>query len=185
MAGVLPPSWGKGTQTAHLQKEIRAEVAGIINRVQLIINPTSPNVMLIPDLLVLEEDLDRTCKNISLCTQEGHTWGHRTYGCTKMEMSAWRGLVRTTLDELRTHDSGMHNANFAAKDNNSKLCGVDWPEEINSLTWQNYFMLWMQERESFTSDWQRCAHQTILPHITLSCCLWQQNLHYAFHCHEF
>ena len=87
MAGVLPPSWGKGTQMAHLQKEIRAEVAGIINRVQLIINPTSPNVMLIPDLLVLEEDLDRTCKHISLCTSEGHTWD-RTYECTKTEMTA-------------------------------------------------------------------------------------------------
>ena len=158
MAGVLPPCWGKSTEIAHLQKEIRAEVAGIVNRIQLITNPTSPNVMLIPDLLVLEEDLDRTCKNISLCTQQGYTWGHSTYGCTKMEMSSWRGLVRSALDEIRYQDSEMHDANFAAKDNNSKLCGVDWPVEINSLTWQNYFTLWMQESESFTSDWQRCAH---------------------------
>ena len=156
MAGVLPPSWGKGTQMAHLQ-EVRAEVDGIINRIQSLMNLTSPNVMLIPDLLVLEEDLDRTCKHISLCTSEGHTWD-RTYGCTKTEMTAWRALVKETLDELRNHDSEMHNADFAAKEDNSRLCEVDWPEEINSLTRQNCFMLWMEERESFTSVWQRCAH---------------------------
>ena len=156
MAGVLPPSWGSA-HIAHLQKEIRAEVEGIIKRIQPLMDPTSPNVT-IPDLLVLEEDLNRTCKHIGLCTLEGHTWGHRAYGCTKTEMTAWRVLVRETLEELRNHNSKLHNANFVAKENNSESCKVPWPEEINSLTWQNFFMLWMRERESFTCDWQRCAH---------------------------
>ena len=53
MAGVLPPTCGEGIQTAHLQREIRAEVDGIISRInELIINPTSPNVMHLPDIMV-------------------------------------------------------------------------------------------------------------------------------------
>ena len=142
MAGVLPPTWGKGIQTAHLQREIRAEVDGIISRInELIINPTSPNVIHLPDIMVIQEDLDRTCKNINLCTQQGFSWEHKTYGCTKTEMNAWRALVRSTLEELKTCDSGQRNARFTAKQFNSKLCEVNWPDEINALTWQSYFML--------------------------------------------
>ena len=108
--------------------------------------------------MVVQEDLDRACKNINLCTQQGFSWKHKTYGCTKTEMNAWRALVSTTLEELKTHDSEQRNARFTAKQFNAKLSEVNWPEQINALTWQNYFMLWMQERDKFSSDWHRCAH---------------------------
>ena len=115
MARAMPPTGGEGIQIAHLQREIRAEVDAIIGRLnELIIHPSSPNVVHLPDIIVIQEDLDRTCQNINLCTQQGFSWDHKTYGCTKTEMNAWRSLVSTTLAELKTHDSERRNARFAA-----------------------------------------------------------------------
>ena len=60
---------------AHLQNEIRAEVEGIIGRLdQLIIHPSSPSVERLPAIMVLQEDLNRACTNINFCTQQGFAW---------------------------------------------------------------------------------------------------------------
>ena len=75
MARAGPPSGGGDIRIAHLQNEIRAEVEGIIGRLdRLIIHPPSPSVEHLPAIMVIQEDLDRTCKNIILCTQQGFCW---------------------------------------------------------------------------------------------------------------
>ena len=74
MARAGPPSGGEDIRIAHLQKEIRAEVAAIVGCLnELIIYPSSTNVVHLPDITVVQEDLDRTCHNINLCTRQGFT----------------------------------------------------------------------------------------------------------------
>ena len=144
---------------AHLQNEIRAEIEGIIGRLnQLIIHPVSPSVGRLPAILVLQEDLNRACTNINFCTKQGFAWHHKNYGCTKTEMNAWKGLVSPTLEELKPKDSENRSAKFAAKNFNAELNDVKWPVQINGITWQDFFMTWQEHRDKFSSDWHRLVH---------------------------
>ena len=159
MARAGPPTGGEDIQIAHLQKEIRAEVAAIIGRLnELIIHPPSTNVAHLPDIIVVQEDMDRTSHNINLCTRQGFAWGTGAYGCTETQMNVWRSLVSATLANLKTRDSARRDAGTSRKYSNSRQCEVGWPKQINAQTWQSYFMTWMQERDNFPSDWHRCQH---------------------------
>ena len=81
VAGAGPPIGGGDINISHLQKEIRAEVAAIIGRLnELIIHPHSANVAHLPDIIVIQEDLDRARHNINLCTRQGSEWGPDIYG---------------------------------------------------------------------------------------------------------
>ena len=145
-----------GPQIAHLQCEIRAEIEGIIGRLnQLIIHPVSPSVGRLPAILVLQEDLNRACTNINYCTKQGFAWHHKDYGCTKTEMNAWKGLVSSTLDELKPKGNESQSARFAAESYDAELNDVGWPVQINGITWQEFFMTWQENRDKFSSDWHR------------------------------
>ena len=159
MARAGPPTGGEDIKIAHLQKEIRAEVAAIVGRLnELIIHPPTADVARLPDIIVVQEDLDRTSHNINLCTRQGFVWGADEYGCTEKEMTGWRSLVSATLADLKTRDFARREASTSRKYLNSRHCEAGWPKQINDETWQSYFMTWMQERDNFPSDWHRCQH---------------------------
>ena len=159
MAGAGPLIWGEDIDMAHLQRAIRAEVAGILSRLnELVFNPHSTSVKHLPDIAVIQEDLDRTLQNINLCIKQGSDWESDTFGCTQEQMANWRGLVANTLVDLQTHDSARRAASMSMKSSNNSHVKIDWPKQINAQTWQLYYKTWLQEKDMFPGDWHRRQH---------------------------
>ena len=70
-------------------------------------------------------------------------------------MNAWKGLVSSTLDDLKPRGNESHSARFAADSYDVELNDVGWPMQINGITWQEFFMTWQENRDKFSSDWHR------------------------------